>query len=187
MKTDLFQSCGHCRFFQICWHIECSTFTASSSRIWNSSTGILSLPLALLIVMLSKAHLTTHSRMSGSRWVITHHCDYLGQEVQFFCHEPCSKVITFHLWTHLSLKMTLSGRDHYSSIQKAERSSNNMPQVSCMDREGCRGLFLTISYSTPFWTGRVTCTASHNLHNRPVQANKPTLQRNPGGKAEGYG
>jgi len=27
MKTDLFQSCGHCWVFQICWHIECSTFT----------------------------------------------------------------------------------------------------------------------------------------------------------------
>ena len=40
MKTDLFQSCGHCWVFQICWHIECSTFTASSFRIWNSSTGI---------------------------------------------------------------------------------------------------------------------------------------------------
>jgi len=71
MKTDLFQSCGHCWVFQICWHIECSTFTASSSRIWNSSTGIPSLPLALFVVTLSKAHLTSHSRMSGSRWVIT--------------------------------------------------------------------------------------------------------------------
>ena len=40
MKCDLFQSCGHCWIFQICWHIECSTFTASSFRIWNSSTGI---------------------------------------------------------------------------------------------------------------------------------------------------
>ena len=40
MKTDLFQSCGHCWVFQFCWHIECSTFTASSFRIWNSSTGI---------------------------------------------------------------------------------------------------------------------------------------------------
>ena len=57
--------------FPICWHIECSTFTASSFRIWNSSTGIPSHPLALLVVMLSKAHLTSHSRMSGSRWVIT--------------------------------------------------------------------------------------------------------------------
>ena len=48
MKTDLFQSCGHCWVFQICWHIECSTFTVSSFRIWNSSAGIPSHPLALL-------------------------------------------------------------------------------------------------------------------------------------------
>ena len=71
MKTDLFQSCSHCWVFQICWHIECSTFPASSFRIWSSSTGIPSPPLALLIVMLPKAHLTSHSRMSGSRWVIS--------------------------------------------------------------------------------------------------------------------
>ena len=32
---------GHRWAFQIHWHIECSTFTASSFRIWNSSTGIL--------------------------------------------------------------------------------------------------------------------------------------------------
>ena len=71
MKTDLFQSCGHCWGFQICWHSEHSTFTASPFRIWNSSTGIPSPPLTLFVVMLSKAHLTSHSRMSGSRWVIT--------------------------------------------------------------------------------------------------------------------
>ena len=70
-KTDLFQSCGHCRVFQICWHIECSTLTASSFRIGNSSAGIPSPPLYLFAVMLPKAHLTSHSRMSGSRWVIT--------------------------------------------------------------------------------------------------------------------
>ena len=71
MKPDLFQSCGHCWVFQICWHIECSIFTASSFRIWNRSIGIPSPPLALFVGMLSKAHLTSHSRMSGSRWVIT--------------------------------------------------------------------------------------------------------------------
>ena len=71
MKTDRFQSCGHCWVFQMCWHIECSTFRASSSRIWNSSTGIPSPPLALFVVILSKAHLTSHSRMSDSRLVIT--------------------------------------------------------------------------------------------------------------------
>ena len=73
MKTDLFQSCGHCWVFQICWHIECSTFTASSFRTLNSSTGIPSPPLGLFVVMvgLPKANLTSHSRMSGSRWVFT--------------------------------------------------------------------------------------------------------------------
>ena len=71
MKTDLFQSCGHCWVFQICWHTECNTFTASSFRVWNSSTGILSPPLALFVVMLPEVHLTSHSRMSGSRWLIT--------------------------------------------------------------------------------------------------------------------
>ena len=64
-------SCGQCWVFQICWHIECSTFTASSFRIWNSSTGIPSPPPALFIMMLSKAQLTSLSRMSGSKWVIT--------------------------------------------------------------------------------------------------------------------
>ena len=83
MKTDLFQSCGHCCVFQICWHIECSTFTASSFRIWNSSTGILSPPLALFIVMLPKAYLTLHSRISGSRWVVTP--SWLSVSWDLFC------------------------------------------------------------------------------------------------------
>ena len=34
MRTDLFQTCGHCWVFQTCWHSECSTFTASSFRIY---------------------------------------------------------------------------------------------------------------------------------------------------------
>ena len=38
---------------------------------WKSSAGIPSLPLALSVVMCPKAHLTSHARMSGSRWVIT--------------------------------------------------------------------------------------------------------------------
>ena len=47
MKPDLFKSCCHCRVFQICWHIEYSTFIVSSFSIWNSSTGIPSPPLNL--------------------------------------------------------------------------------------------------------------------------------------------
>ena len=54
----IFSSCGNFWVFQICWRIECSTFTATSFRIWNSSAEIPSPPLALFLVMLPKAHLT---------------------------------------------------------------------------------------------------------------------------------
>ena len=47
----------------------CSTLTESSFTVWNYSGGIPSPPLALFLVMLPKSHLTSHSRMSGSRWV----------------------------------------------------------------------------------------------------------------------
>ena len=50
---------------------EGGTFTASSFRIWNNSMGIPLPRLALFVVILPKPHLTSHSRMSGSRWVIT--------------------------------------------------------------------------------------------------------------------
>ena len=79
----LFQSCGHCWVFQICWHIECSILTASSFRILKSPVGIPSPPLALFIVMLPKAHFTLHSRMSGSRWVIT--ASWLSGSWRSFC------------------------------------------------------------------------------------------------------
>ena len=52
-----FLVCGPYWVFQICWHIECSTLTASSFRIWNSSTGITPPPLVLFVVMFPKAHL----------------------------------------------------------------------------------------------------------------------------------
>ena len=66
--------------FPVSWPLLFSKFagifsavllTASSFRIWNNSAGILSLLLALFVVMLPKAHLTLHSRMSGSRCVTT--------------------------------------------------------------------------------------------------------------------
>ena len=77
MKIGLFQSCCYCWVFQISWHIECSTSAASSLKILNSSAGIPSPPLALFVVMLPKAHLTSHSRMSGlGKW--PYHHGYLG-------------------------------------------------------------------------------------------------------------
>ena len=94
MKTDLFQSCGHWWVFQMCWHTECSTFTASSFRTWNSSAGISSPPLALFLVMLPKAHLTSYSRMSGSGLVITP--SWLCGSRRSFLHSP--SVYSCHLF-----------------------------------------------------------------------------------------
>ena len=94
MKTDLFQSCGHCWVYQICWHIERSTFTASSFRIWNSSTGIPSPPLALFIVMLSKAHfIQIPGCLALHEW--SHHRDYPGREDLFLY---SSSVYSCHLF-----------------------------------------------------------------------------------------
>ena len=48
-----------------------STLIALSFRILNNSAGIPSPTLALLSAVLPKAHLSSHSRMSGSGWVTT--------------------------------------------------------------------------------------------------------------------
>ena len=45
MKTDFSSPVATAEFSKF-WHIECSTFTASSFKIWNSSTGIPSPTLA---------------------------------------------------------------------------------------------------------------------------------------------
>ena len=58
--------------FQICWHNEYRTLTASSFKIWNSSAGIPSPLLALFIVMLPKAHLHTPGCLALGEW--PHHC-----------------------------------------------------------------------------------------------------------------
>ena len=93
MKTDLFQSCGHCWVFQICWHIEGSTFTASSFSIWNSSTGIPSPPLALFVALLPKCHLLLIPGCQAlGEW--SHHHSYLGRE-DLFC---SSSVYSSHLF-----------------------------------------------------------------------------------------
>ena len=64
MKTNLFQSCGHCWVPKFAGILS----TALSQIIFYY---VPSPPPALFIVMLPKAHLTLHPRMSGSRWVTT--------------------------------------------------------------------------------------------------------------------
>ena len=56
--------------------IECSTLTASYFRIWNSSFGILSLPLALLVVMLPKEWLHIPGCLALGEW--SQYCGYPG-------------------------------------------------------------------------------------------------------------
>jgi len=63
MKTDLFQSCAE--FSKLA-----GILSAALSHHHLSGFEIAQLEvhlLALFVVMLSKAHLTSHSRMSGSR------------------------------------------------------------------------------------------------------------------------
>ena len=79
-------------------HIEYSTFTESSFRIWNSSTGIPSHPLALCMVMLPKACLTSHSRMSGSRWMIMPSCPCQSILVHWFLKCQCSFTLAISCW-----------------------------------------------------------------------------------------
>ena len=73
LKMDLFQSCGHCWVFQICWHIECNSLIASCFRIRNSSTGIPSPSLALFVVMLLRpTWLYIPGCLALGEW--SHHC-----------------------------------------------------------------------------------------------------------------
>ena len=94
IRIDLFQSCGHWWVFQICWHIESSTSIASFFRVLNSSTGIPLHPLALLTAVFLKAHLTSHSRMSGSWWVTTLSC--LSGSLRSFLYSY--SMYSFHLF-----------------------------------------------------------------------------------------
>jgi len=94
IKTDLYQSCGHCWISQTCWHIECITLTALYFRIWNNLAGILSPPLTLLVVILPEAHLTSHSSLSSSRWVTAPSWLY-GFWRPFFCTVLMNILVTY--------------------------------------------------------------------------------------------
>ena len=87
MKTDLSQTCGHSWVFQICWHIECTTFTAQHHLLgfeiaWLEFHHLHYLCSLWCFLRPTWLHipgclalLTSHSRMSGSGWVITPSCN----------------------------------------------------------------------------------------------------------------
>ena len=93
MKIKLFQSCGRSWVFQICWHFECSTFTASSFGIWNSSAGIPSPPLVCSWwCFLRPTWLRIPGRLALGEW--SHHGGYLGIKVLL----DSSSVFSCHLF-----------------------------------------------------------------------------------------
>ena len=161
MKTDLFQSCEHCWLFQICWHIEYSTWKVSSFGIWNSSTGVTSSPLALFVVMLPKAKLTSHSRMSGSWWVITPSW-YLGCEdlfLQSFCVFLPSLLYIFCFWyvhtisvlywAHLCMKCSLGISNFLEEISSLSHSIVFLYFFALITEEGFLSL-LAILWNSAF-------------------------------------
>ena len=96
LKTDIFQCCCHCWIFQICWYTECSTLTASLFRILNSLAEMPSplLVFIVFIVMLPKAHLTSYSKKSDSRWVST--SSFLSRSLRSFLYS--SSIYSCHLF-----------------------------------------------------------------------------------------
>ena len=93
--------------------------TAEFLKFAGVSAGIPSPPVTLFIVMLPKAHLTSDSRMPGSKWVITPSClsgslrYFLYSSYVYSCHLfliSCASVrsITFQsLFGHLCMKCSL--------------------------------------------------------------------------------
>ena len=63
-------------------------------KILNSSSGTPSLPLALFVAILPKAHLTSHSRMSGFRGVTA--SSWLSGSLRYFLYS--SPIYSYHVF-----------------------------------------------------------------------------------------
>ena len=74
MKTDMFLSCGQCWVFQIPWHTECSTFTASSIPAQLEFHHLHQLFLQWCFLRPTWLH--TPKYLTPSEW--SHHRGYLG-------------------------------------------------------------------------------------------------------------
>ena len=80
-------------------HVEYSTLTAPSFRVWNSSTGIPSLPLVMFIVMLPKVHLT--SLPTGREFYLSVKWNLASLLSFFFPPTPFSVFLLFReLWSY---------------------------------------------------------------------------------------
>ena len=146
-ETDLFQSCNHCGVFQISWHTERSILTASLFRILNCSAGIPSPPLAMFLAILPKAHLTSHSKIPGSRWVTTPSClsrslrPFLYTSSVCFCHlffisSASVRSFWFVLYcAHLGMKCSLGILNFLEQISRLSLPIFFPPSI-CTDHLG---------------------------------------------------
>jgi len=103
----------------------------------NSSTGIPSPPLALFVVMLSKAHLTSHSRMSGSRWVITPSWlsgswrSFLYSSSLYSCHLFLISSASLTVWKPLTVWLQ-------QTVGNSEWDGNTRPPYLSSEKLVCR-------------------------------------------------
>ena len=142
-------------FFKFAGILSAVLLIASSFRMWNSSAGIQSPPLALLIVMLPKVLLTSHSRGSLKKaflalfvilWNFAFKCVYLSfsplPSISFLFSPICKGLVRqpFCLFAFLFLR---DGLDHcflYTS-QTSIHSSSGALSI----RSNPLNLFLTCS------------------------------------------
>ena len=134
-KLTFFSPVATAEFSKFAGILSAALSQASSFRIWNSSAGIPSPPLALFVAMLSKAHLTSHSRMSGSRWMIRP--SWLSGSWRYFLYS--SSVYSYHLflissasvrfpiisflyWAHLCMKCSLGISNFLDEISSFSHS-----------------------------------------------------------------
>ena len=161
MKTDIFQSWGYCWVFQICWHIEYSTFTASSFKISNSSAGIPSPSPSLFVMMLPKAHLTSHFRMSGFRWLISPSWlsgswrSFLYSSSVYSCHLFLISSASVFYCAHLFMKCSLGISNFLEEICSLSHSTVFLYFFALITEEGflispCYSLELCIQMSLFF-------------------------------------
>ena len=94
MRIDLFQYCGHCCIFQICWHNKCRTLVAPSFRDVNNSAGISLHPLALLVAVLLKTYWISHVWLRVTNYTIV-----VMQIIKIFFHTVLPYNLSIPSWS----------------------------------------------------------------------------------------
>ena len=162
--------------FQICWHIECSTFTASSFRIWNSSTGILSPPVALFVVILPKAHLT----LDYYYYIIN---IKISKEINSEDNDDCISYVSY-LWQNMvthnliwRMLYSIICYNHYFIDRKVKVKVTQSCQTLC-DPHALKParLLCPWGFSREEYWRWLPCPPSGDMPNPGIEPRSPTLE-----------